>query len=117
MPLLPKRKKMLRCEGGLARKALGRGGGKPAYAIAHFQEVANQEKVHTGFLTPVRHALAWSWEPIQCTQPEKAHAGRSGTGGREKQVTLFIAFPIGEVLGLVFRLEIKIIARVMNLML
>lgn len=34
-----------------------------------------------------------------------------------EQVTLFTASPIGEVPGLVFRLEIKIIACVMNLML
>lgn len=34
-----------------------------------------------------------------------------------EQVTLFTASPILEVPGLVFRLEIKIIARVMNLML
>lgn len=34
-----------------------------------------------------------------------------------KQVILFTASPVREVPGLVFRLEIKIIARVMNLML
>lgn len=34
-----------------------------------------------------------------------------------EQVTLFTASPIGEVPGLVFQLDIKIIAHVMNLML
>lgn len=75
------------------------------------------KKADTGFLTPAGHAPARSEGPTRGATCLSRPPPEEPSGRVHEQVTLFTAFLIGKVPGLVFRLEIKIIARVMNLML
>lgn len=105
--------------GGSPKKKIeGRGGRKRASAIPPFEKVAIPKKADTGSPDPCgKRPGVERGTPAQLTLPLEAPRPEKPAGRVREQVTLFTASPISEVPALVFRLEIKIIARVMNLML
>ena len=103
--------------GGGRRKEERRGGGKQASATSHFREVANLRKADAGFLSPVDTPRRGAKDPCAAFFAAPGPHPEEPAAREPEQVILFTASLIGEVPGLVFRLQFKIITRVMNLML